>query len=180
MVRIDWTRSALQSSQSLQVMINWCRCHNFTFFQDYTLYKKQVLGHLELALPPGSLFLFWLFSIDSKLIQFVIDDKRSDKYNPGALRGSSLPRSWRHLRGSQVRFPDPLPEPVELKRQLNHLSLNLRGSCRAWTTFTQLLGIRCFPAGFSHLTGNVNLKISMSLSPPHFSSEILSMSTFRP
>ena len=49
-VRIDWTRSALQSSQRLQVMINWCRCHNFTFFQDYTLYIQQEnaipLGHL--------------------------------------------------------------------------------------------------------------------------------------
>ena len=53
-VRIDWTRSALQSSQSLQVMINWCRCHNFTFFQDYTLYIQLEnaipLGHLQAAI----------------------------------------------------------------------------------------------------------------------------------
>ena len=53
-VRIDWTRSSLQSSQSLQVMINWCRCHNFTFFQDYTLYIQLEnaipLGHLQAAI----------------------------------------------------------------------------------------------------------------------------------
>ena len=53
-VRIDWTRSALQSSQSLQVMINSVPVSQFHIFQGYTLYIQLEnaipLGHLQVAI----------------------------------------------------------------------------------------------------------------------------------